>query len=308
MTARNGQVGTGWRGPAAVLLLIANVVLLGFNAVKQDVVTFSFGNDDEAAITRVTQTDAEDPSAEPAAPVAEPAADAALGSTPAEPEDGAQEGAENGVEADGGAAQDAAPVAEVDDWPGGRGPVPEGPPPPRLAMLGSDGEMVLSGSAPDWATVTKVIQYASEKLPGGEAAIDNQLTWHPDASRTTTWGEVTMPFAATFTASESELDPATVQGLDLAAGILTENPTIFAIVIGHADSRGDAGINAQLASDRAAAVVDYLIGQGVVPGQIVVASAGEDDPMASNDTEEGRAVNRRAEIQFKNLLTAGVGR
>ena len=76
-------------------------------------------------------------------------------------------------------------------------------------------------------------------------------------------------------------------------------------MIGHADTSGDPAVNAQLAADRAAAVVDYLVAQGVVPGQIVVASAGSDDPLASNDTEEGRAENRRVEIQFKNLLIPG---
>ena len=188
------------------------------------------------------------------------------------------------------------------DWPGGPGPVPDGAPAPRRATLGADGRLQLTGSAPSWAVATKIAQYAGEKLPGGAAAIDNQLTWHPAAPAEIQSGEVGIIQAAIFTPGGAEIDPASIPALDLAAQIMVAHPTVFAVVIGHTDDQGDEATNAELASVRAAAVVNYLVGKGVVPGQLVVAAAGEDDPLADNQTVAGRDANRRAEIQFKNFL------
>ncbi len=278
-------------------LVAANLLLIGLNLAKHDLVTLSFGSSDETEAVAGAATDAGiDPTASTVAVI--PAADDT---------DGTTAGAESAD--DGGADEQASPTTAssvpttIDDWPGGRGPVPDGPAEARLAVVATDGSMQLTGSAPDWATVTKIVQYAGEKLPGGPDAVDNQLTWHPDASSSTQWGDVVMPDAVTFDVGSAELDLASTGGLDVAAQVLTEHPSVFAIVIGHADNRGDDTVNAELAAQRAGVVVDYLITRGVVPGQIVVASAGEDDPAASNATEEGRALNRRTEIQFKNLLT-----
>jgi len=188
------------------------------------------------------------------------------------------------------------------DWPGGPGPVPTGEPVVRRATLGADGRLQLTGSAPSWAVATKVVQYAGEKLPGGAAAVDNQLTWHPDAAPEIQSGDVVIPQAAAFAPGGNEIDPASLPLLDLAAQIMVNHPTVFAVVIGHTDDQGDEATNAELASVRATAVVDYLIGKGVVAGQLVVAAAGEDDPLADNQTAEGRNANRRAEIRFKNFL------
>ena len=299
MTAAAPSRSSQWRLVAAVGLLVVNLVLVWLNLAKHDLVTLSFGSADEteAGSAAVGGVDGDvgdvggDVEVDPLA--GDDSADSDTGGAVGDPADG--DGQETTPTTAG------APTT-VDDWPGGRGPVPDGPAEPRVAVVDTNGGMQLTGSAPDWATVTKIVQYAGEKLPGGPAAVDNQLTWHPDASSSTQWGDVVMPDAVTFAVGLSDIEPGSVAGLDLAAEILTEHPTVFAIVIGHADNQGDDGDNAQLAADRAGAVVDYLIGQGVVPGQIVVASAGEDDPTASNATEEGRALNRRAEIQFKNLL------
>lgn len=290
MTASRGA-GSGWRTATAAVLVVANLVLVGLNLAKHDLVNLSFGS------SGGDDVEAGDTGPDPAAGSVTDETGQALTSSES---------------TDGGAgattvppATDTTVVAPVeDDWPGGHGPVPDGPPEPRRALITTDGRMVLTGSAPDWATATKIVQFAGEKLPGGVEAIDNQLTWHPDANPSTQWGDVVMEDAAAFGPDQADIDPASEPGLDLAAQMLIDHPTVFAIVIGHADNQGDDAVNAQLAADRAAAVVDHLIGQGVVPGQIVVASAGEDDPMASNETAEGRAVNRRAEIQFKNVLIA----
>ncbi len=225
-------------------------------------------------------------------------------------ETGSDEAAADDTAVDGTAdstADNTDAVAGDPDWPGGTGAVPDGVPQIRRAEIDPGGQMVLTGSAPNWETATKIVQFAGEKLPGGPDAVDNQLTWHPDADASAQWGDVVMDSAATFDVSGSVIDPESLSSLDVAAEMLIAHPTVFAVVIGHTDDSGDTDENNQLSADRASAVVEYLTEKGVVPGQIVVASAGSDDPTASNDTEEGRAENRRVEINFKNVLIPGTG-
>lgn len=201
-----------------------------------------------------------------------------------------------------GSADDAGVPTSDPDWPGGTGPVPDGPPVVRLATLTPDGNITLTGSAPNWVTATRIVQFAGEKLPGGPDVVDNQLAWHPEASESTQWGDVQLASAAIFPTSSIELEPSSLAGLDLIAEILVANPTVFAVVVGHADTSGVEEINVQLAADRAAVVVDYLVGEGAVVGQLVIASSGSDVAIADNDTEEGRAENRRVDISLKNFL------
>jgi len=68
------------------------------------------------------------------------------------------------------------------------------------------------------------------------------------------------------------------------------------IIIGHTDSIGDADYNIGLSKRRAAAVAAYLTGTGVDAAKLRVLGRGETDPVASNDTKEGQAENRRVEI------------
>jgi outer membrane protein OmpA-like peptidoglycan-associated protein len=68
-------------------------------------------------------------------------------------------------------------------------------------------------------------------------------------------------------------------------------------IIGHTDSVGDYTYNVNLSRERAERVADYLIARGVTERQIVqVGGVGPDQPIATNDTEEGRALNRRVEV------------
>ena len=71
-------------------------------------------------------------------------------------------------------------------------------------------------------------------------------------------------------------------------------------VVGHTDSNGSDSYNQGLSEDRAAAVVEVL--RGLLPGvEITSSGKGEAEPIASNDTEQGRALNRRVEIRWKGV-------
>jgi OOP family OmpA-OmpF porin len=81
------------------------------------------------------------------------------------------------------------------------------------------------------------------------------------------------------------------------AAVMKANPALTGEVQGHTDSTGTAEYNQRLSEDRAGAVRDYLIGQGVAPERIRATGFGETRPAASNDTAEGRALNRRVELR-----------
>jgi OOP family OmpA-OmpF porin len=74
------------------------------------------------------------------------------------------------------------------------------------------------------------------------------------------------------------------------------NRAVFIEVVGHTDDVGDDDYNQDLSEQRAEVVRDYLVEAGVSPNKIVAVGAGEKMPIASNNTDEGRAQNRRVEI------------
>jgi OOP family OmpA-OmpF porin len=84
---------------------------------------------------------------------------------------------------------------------------------------------------------------------------------------------------------------------NLGASIKQKGITVADIdVIGHTDSIGSETYNQGLSERRATAVSDYLVSQGIDGGIIDVSGKGESQPVASNDTDEGRALNRRVEV------------
>ena len=68
------------------------------------------------------------------------------------------------------------------------------------------------------------------------------------------------------------------------------------MVAGHTDSDGDAAYNKDLSQRRAQSVVNYLTGQGVEGSNMIAKGFGEEQPIADNDSAEGKAANRRVEL------------
>jgi outer membrane protein OmpA-like peptidoglycan-associated protein len=86
------------------------------------------------------------------------------------------------------------------------------------------------------------------------------------------------------------------QLLDRVAESLMEHPDVRVEVAGHCDSQGSDEFNLKLSDLRANAVRNYLIERGVAADRLVARGYGETQPIADNDTEEGRAENRRVEL------------
>lgn len=114
-----------------------------------------------------------------------------------------------------------------------------------------------------------------------------------------------MPSDVTFASGESGLRPAFYPALNDVASTLTEFPSTAVDIIGHADSQGGESFNQSLSEDRASSVQSYLQGQGVQPVRMATAGFGETRPIASNETAEGRAQNRRVEIILTPIVEDG---
>lgn len=85
--------------------------------------------------------------------------------------------------------------------------------------------------------------------------------------------------------------------LDEAAAVLRQEGRISIVTAGHTDSRGSEEYNQKLSLRRAGAVKDFLVKGGVDAARIGVEGYGESNPVASNDTDDGRAQNRRVELR-----------
>lgn len=101
-----------------------------------------------------------------------------------------------------------------------------------------------------------------------------------------------------FATGSADLTPLSDHELDNVAAALTANPDIHIEVGGHTDSTGDPESNMTLSQRRAEVVVEYLIGSGIAEERIVATGYGQDAPVDSNDTEAGRANNRRTEVKI----------
>ena len=94
----------------------------------------------------------------------------------------------------------------------------------------------------------------------------------------------------------SDLTPAAKANLDKLAQVLKNNMDTNINIYGHTDSKGTDAYNLSLSERRAAAVKNYLVSQGVSAGRMFTMGVGEKEPVASNDTDAGRAENRRVEF------------
>ncbi|MET4101411.1 outer membrane protein OmpA-like peptidoglycan-associated protein [Roseovarius sp. MBR-78] len=107
---------------------------------------------------------------------------------------------------------------------------------------------------------------------------------------------LTMPQDILFATDSSTVAPGLRDDLFKVASSLQRYPDTTVQVVGHTDSDGAASYNQQLSERRANAVADVLMNGGVPFGRIRAFGRGEDQPVASNLTPEGKRQNRRVEI------------
>ncbi|MBV6404793.1 MAG: PD40 domain-containing protein [Flavobacteriales bacterium] len=99
-----------------------------------------------------------------------------------------------------------------------------------------------------------------------------------------------------FNTASAELLPASNTELDKLLRLMKANPSIRIEVAGHTDNVGGDADNQRLSEQRAAAVARFLTGYGIDAARVTSVGYGESRPVAGNDTEAGRALNRRTEV------------
>lgn len=127
--------------------------------------------------------------------------------------------------------------------------------------------------------------------------LDIALQALPDSAAGPVAGKTVVLKNVFFDSGKSELQPESRTELDALAALLRENATLRLQINGHTDQVGDDKANLLLSEQRAQAVLQYLVEKGIAPERLRAKGFGESRPVDGNDTPEGRARNRRTEIE-----------
>ena len=176
----------------------------------------------------------------------------------------------------------------------------------QARTLASMGKLTpsLGVSRPDQPSLSDVGQDREPLLPpeelcpfdGPEVVVVDKTVEQPKAPPAPPPLKVTFPASALFDFDKSVLKPDGKKALDDLLAKIKGVDTDYILVVGHTDSVGTEQYNDKLSVRRADAVKTYLVSQGVPAAKVRAEGKGESTPVASNETAEGRAQNRRVEI------------
>ena len=107
---------------------------------------------------------------------------------------------------------------------------------------------------------------------------------------------VTFASGLLYDTGSDEIRAAAAQNLRALATSLGEYPNTDLVIVGHTDGEGSSESNWELSRRRASAAASYLESQGVLASRVSAVQRGESEPIATNDTEAGRQLNRRVEV------------
>ena len=192
--------------------------------------------------------------------------------------------------------------------------------PPRFIVAVDDEKMTLTGEVPSEEIRTMLLAGAAAAY--GQQNVADEL--EVDEGTYTSFWMYTMPgifqlFApfpkyevrvidgvssgslqggVSFPIDSAEIRPEAAEVLNIGIAILARDISIGMTVEGHTDSSGPDDYNQLLSEGRAKSVVDYMAAAGIDPARLRSVGAGESEPLVSNDTDEGMAMNRRVEFEF----------
>ena len=112
---------------------------------------------------------------------------------------------------------------------------------------------------------------------------------------------ITIQAEALFDFDKSVLKPPGKQSIDDAVAKMRNVDVEMVIATGHTDSIGTDAYNQKLSERRATSVKEYMVSKGIPAAKITILGKGETQPVATNKTKEGRAKNRRVDIEFKGV-------
>ena len=144
-----------------------------------------------------------------------------------------------------------------------------------------------------------------EALPGGGIAKEKCTNAHKFASIDTSRDRIIINDTVKFVTGKAKLKPESYDLLDAVVCLMTHSAQLqrkSVRVEGHTDSVGGDDMNMRLSQARAKSVADYLIRAGLAKDRVTSVGIGETKPIDSNDTDAGRAKNRRVEFHLVNVI------
>jgi OmpA-OmpF porin, OOP family len=173
----------------------------------------------------------------------------------------------------------------------------------KLASIGpfklllKDNQVNFSAEVPDDSLKSAWIDWLANFFVDQPLAVNaDQLLVNSSLAPVTSFDNSTLfNLAVNFASGSAEIPADAMPTLETAAEILKDDGRNLRIV-GHTDSTGNPDANRTLSASRAEAVYNFLISKGVNPGSLSFYGLGQDQPIADNNTEEGRAKNRRIEF------------
>jgi OOP family OmpA-OmpF porin len=153
--------------------------------------------------------------------------------------------------------------------------------------ISSLGWYIFSASADGYLNASDSVEVVSEEIT---PVVKNIYLTPIEVGLTVRLKNIYFDFDKTTLKSESFVE------LDKVVDFLKRNSSVSIEISGHTDSKGSDSYNENLSQGRSQAVVDYLISQGIDSSRLEAHGYGESKPIDSNDTEAGRANNRRVEF------------
>ena len=117
--------------------------------------------------------------------------------------------------------------------------------------------------------------------------------------------QLNLPDGVTFDFNKTDIKPQFYPALNSIASTIKQYDQTIVEINGHTDNIGSLAANQKISDERAQSVGAYLAGQGVQPVRLEMRGYNYQYPIASNDTEQGRALNRRVEIRLIPLRSGG---
>ncbi len=170
---------------------------------------------------------------------------------------------------------------------------------PESRGIVKGGRIFLVGAVPSQEEADAIVETA-----GAVLGADNVFNYYviDDRSSDAGTGNVRVDDQVLFQTGSADIAPEFEPLLGQALVLMQIRPAVTLTVVGHTDSVGPEDFNQQLSEDRAQSVANWLVERGIDAARLTVEGRGESEPIATNDTEEGRLANRRIQVFIENLL------
>jgi outer membrane protein OmpA-like peptidoglycan-associated protein len=161
------------------------------------------------------------------------------------------------------------------------------------------GQIFLTGAVPTVESGERIAALAATIL-GPENVINNYVI-DPRASDPNL-GNLTVEDTINFATDSTDILPGSETLLNQGLALLTIRPAMTVTIVGHTDSRGTDLANQELSLGRAEMVMQWFVDRGISADRFTVVGAGSSEPLADNETAEGRRTNRRIQFFLENIL------